>query len=1136
MTNKVGSAISGGILGAAGLGLAALPMLPKMGFLDPLTAGISGWSAAGGLAGGVPALAAGAAAALPAAAVMGAGAWALNTMSTGMKEQAQVQGVLGQMNFINPMSRSGRGFSRQASVAIASMVRQMQEVPEMMTSMSELTRIMDRLVQSGMMTGARDVETFGRKFKQVIHTLKDISKIMGTTMEEALPFFQEARQSGFFTTADILKNALNRQITSGLTGMNQQQISSLQAAGAQMSFQMFGNRRAGARLVTRLAQQLGTEREMGFLSNEQLLELTGAEGGEGINRLSRQMAMATMRLSRSPLGQALAMAVGEVDKSGRFTGGIDETIAARIRRGELGRAEILRLARQKTASRTARMSFAAQRGKIATNVASNLGEESIALQLKGILGEHGFQDPNALRLALQRMGLDERTADVVASRLQNMSERNLVMNMRSETERLRVLEASGLKEKYSLGALNRKIGVKLRNIIEEPIKKIGENLDNAIKTALDEAVDDMLDRRRYELTQEMSTAFSGAMAGSSEARTRLAGYAHGMGQYRVGLRNRFTDLTGTARDKMRESFGNMLPGWVNATGGLALRGVVRSAGEIYGSLIDWTQGPTRGQLIARNLTAFESSGNKLTSVSYGTSGKAGNVALARANEVGVAGGFLSKAYNTYKLANPLAYAAEAALRWVGTEGMARSIENFTAGGVVETNQASLAKARQMALDLSKGILSDRAKKALLSPKGRQAMENIKKKIANYFGNHRGELVNMTDDEKLDALSKFLAEDPDAKVLQEAGVSLSEMVYVGQKHAGYEGGTAGVDFSRLTLAGGPHGMLTSQERKQLAEDKKNVVNNLAQLVGENKSKELKALLENDSAMRRAFIEVLKNPDEYQELFGKGGDMSAAAKKLHISTENARYLSQIVSNISEKEMGAAKAAVTQLVDIFNIESGSALISQMHKNAALIGKRAKGLGGVAGEKMRAFAESLKNVSSMGDVLKLASSGEATDLIKTVAGLRGSERQEALAAFGGAGAEAVDIYGQIHKLGNANLSANRARAMLKRLGFTDEIMKRLGIKGKVEDILKGGLRGKEEVEKLGEVLSTAVLAGGIGVKGTSTTSGMTRFAELMDNFAKTTSTFAQLVLDSVDIDKQKGKKIVEDMFQINKDMNEAK
>ncbi len=456
--------------------------------------------------------------------------YAVGNMHAGAQEQQGVYAALGSQNFINSASRTGRGFGRQESKAISDFTREMQSVPEAMTSMSELTRIMGTISQMGMMHGARSAQEFSRRFKENINTLKELSKVIQGSMEEAIKYMGEAKQAGFYSQQGIKANTAQRIFTSGVTGLSPDQLHQLQMSGSAMSFGTGGFRRSGANSILRTARQVGVANEMGILSNEQLQEMTGVEGPEAIAALSENLAGAAHRMSRSGLGTAMSIAVAAQDKQGHFTGGIDEDIASKIRGGGISKQELLGLARKKTSSRGSKISFSRQRDRIRSEMASSVGVEGIAMELGEILGERGWDNPEVLNLVMQRYGVDEKTAAAVQKIGSNLGNIQSEIGIKGQTEARRMAEQSYMSSHFTGDAIKRKFTKKLENTFSEPFKKMGADMSHAVETYVDEFMDSLMGRYSVEITKGTSDMVAGAFTGNKTSQQAIADMSRGMKQ------------------------------------------------------------------------------------------------------------------------------------------------------------------------------------------------------------------------------------------------------------------------------------------------------------------------------------------------------------------------------------------------------------------------------------------------------------------------------------------------------------------------------------------------------------------------------------------------------------------------------
>ena len=522
LSNQAGNMAMGGIRSSAGLASVGLNLAGMYGGYRAARAmgsGVLGAGFSGAMAFGPASIAA-----------MGVEHIAGN-MHSGMKEQQAIYGTLGQnFNFINQSSRSGRGFSRQDAKSISDFAREMQSVPQMMTSMSELTRIMNTISQMGVMSGAKTAQEFNRRFKENINTLKEISKVMQSTMEEAIGYMNDAKQAGFHTKAGQILNTAQRQFTSGITGMNQQQLQQLQMSGSAMSFGTGGYRRSGSNLALRTARQIGIANDMGVFNTEAgnaMEELTGLQGADAIGAMSEMMTGAAYRMSQSSLGTAMSIAVAQQDKSGRFTGIVDQEMVDRIRNRGISKEEILSLARSKTRGRNSKISWGRQKDKLRSEMASSVGAEGMMMELEEILGERGWNNPDVTNIVMQRYGVDEKTAEAVQLMGKNLG------NIQGEIGKQGQVESRRQKEQAQLAglsgdALKRKFEKKLENALEEPFRKLGANMSHAVESYVDDFMDSLMDRYSVEIDKNTASIVSGALSGdkkSAEALSNMKGYA-----------------------------------------------------------------------------------------------------------------------------------------------------------------------------------------------------------------------------------------------------------------------------------------------------------------------------------------------------------------------------------------------------------------------------------------------------------------------------------------------------------------------------------------------------------------------------------------------------------------------------------
>ena len=459
-----------------------------------------------------------------------AGGHVFGSLTEGANEQQSIFNTLGQGNqFGNAQSRTGRGFSRTDAKAISDTVRELSSIPELMTSMSELNGILSKVQQIGGMNGSRNAQEFGRKFKETITTLKDISKVMETSMEGALKYFEESRKSGLYNPQMMKMNMGQRQFTAGLTGMDQGQIGQLQMAGSQISFGYGGTRGSGAQSALRSARQIGMANEMGLISNDRIAELTGQEGGAGIAAMAGSLTDASQRMSQGGLGTAMSIALAK-QKNGKFTGELDQELVEKVRMGGISKSELLSLAHKKTSSRASKMSFKANENLLRSEMASQVGAEGIGMELQDILGGAGFNNPDASGILMKRYGVDEKQAKMIQEMGNSLPQIQRELGSKAQMEGRRQAEQSYLKENMSTDAIKRKFMKRMENTFSEPFKHLGANMSNAVGQYVDDFMDGLLGRYSTNITKETSNLAGGALGGSSGSQSKLAGMLGGLGK------------------------------------------------------------------------------------------------------------------------------------------------------------------------------------------------------------------------------------------------------------------------------------------------------------------------------------------------------------------------------------------------------------------------------------------------------------------------------------------------------------------------------------------------------------------------------------------------------------------------------
>lgn len=511
-----GSRFAGGAMSALG-GAAAIGA--GMAF-DPFGSFLGG--AVGGLArGGIgAALGGGMMAAAPMIPIAAAAQLSIGSMMRGGQQQGMINTTLGQnFNFTNAASRTGVGFTRDDAKSIGDMVRSISHIPEMMTSVEELTRLMPRLKASGVMQGVKNATEFQYRFKEAISTIRDMSKVMGSTMEEAEQFFAHSRSLGFMGRNAQLKNTMNAQLTSGLTGMSASQVMQLQQGGAGMA-QQFGARRSlGVQAVTNIAQRIGLAQREGTLDEGLIENVTGLSGAEGVQAASQKMAGFLMQMSQTAPGRAIMAGAVKFDERGRAVG-LDENIIKRLNEGRMSLDELKSRGSNLTGAQ--KISFMARSSDLGADFA---GKVDMGKFMQTLVGNKGG---DAANLVLQRLTGGQASAQDIDLMMSIGGASGGAEGELGQMGRLRAREAA-FRERTDPSAILRRVKTRLRASTLGAMEQAGAKIYTELGKAYDSFIDDLVGRHAVTLSKEGADAMARAMSGGGrEDVKQMLAAAHGL--------------------------------------------------------------------------------------------------------------------------------------------------------------------------------------------------------------------------------------------------------------------------------------------------------------------------------------------------------------------------------------------------------------------------------------------------------------------------------------------------------------------------------------------------------------------------------------------------------------------------------
>lgn len=409
-------------------------------------------------------------------------------MVQGAQHTNQVQSIL-QSNFrhLNSNAATGFGFSREEGASIASMIRGIAG-QDMMTSLPELTRIMEQGVQGGLFRAVQDAKTFKDKFKELHGSLKEIAKSMNTTLSGAMEFYKESRHMGFWSPSDILRATTVTRSAANASGLSIAETQQAMNQGAMMARSVGAAGYTGALGMSRTIGMVGGGLRSGVISAEQLHEVTGMEGPEAIASFAGTLQAGATRFASSRQARWLLASLANKD----FTG-LDRGKLAGLVSGNMSLGDIRDKAEGRVSGHGNAAGFLLGEEQMRGSLISQGPEAQLGF-VRGIIGDklHGGSnmDRYVTRRLIQRyMGVNAREADMLAELARGLpktvldnAERDL--NLREQEQR-----NTELMMQHSWEGTKRRASKWLETNIGTPLQNIGANISEAIGTGWERMTD-----------------------------------------------------------------------------------------------------------------------------------------------------------------------------------------------------------------------------------------------------------------------------------------------------------------------------------------------------------------------------------------------------------------------------------------------------------------------------------------------------------------------------------------------------------------------------------------------------------------------------------------------------------------------
>jgi hypothetical protein len=300
---QLGGSLAGGALGtAAGSALGGALFGAGMG------AGIGGFiggAFVGGPIGG---------------AIVGAG------ISRGM-ENIGIQSALSAGSFrayqgsdVDPLT--GRGFNRRDRGTIASNILS-QEMNDNRLNTTDYKQIMETGMQMDLFSGTRDAEDFGKKFKDLVATVKTVSSTLHTSLKEGMETIRGLRDMGVTDASTQQSMILGSEATGRMSGRTGMEMMAVGQTGAEMFRGTGISMQRGFEVNQQNTAMVRSMLNSGAISRETVAQAGGELG------LAQQMTASALSSFQTLQGRGAMMAAYNP-----ATGSLDPNMVGRMMSGD----------------------------------------------------------------------------------------------------------------------------------------------------------------------------------------------------------------------------------------------------------------------------------------------------------------------------------------------------------------------------------------------------------------------------------------------------------------------------------------------------------------------------------------------------------------------------------------------------------------------------------------------------------------------------------------------------------------------------------------------------------------------------------------------------------------------------------
>lgn len=381
----------------------------------------------------------------------------------------------------SPMAdpRTGSGMSIGNRQKAVEMIRGM-DISDPTLQTEDLSRILEQGSQMGMFQGANTMDNFKKKFKDLVDSVKAVTKTFQTTLEEGMKILKDFKGIGV-DPGRVPEMALMSDAIGRATGRTAQEVMGLGMQGAEMFRGTGVQMSIGYQANVMNLASVRASRDAQLLSQEAVSQAGGEEA------LAARMTASGLQFAQSALGRGFA--AGFFGKSG-----FDQSAFREMMTG--GKFDYNAMALQATkniGSPEALIAYQANQEKFLSQAGSQMGgmglqmmQNTEAMARATFMVQSGatknMQD--ALRFSFQEMGLSSPEIEARVSSMKNAQGEFSARQAGAEATRLRTLEEEA-QSNFLLFRAKDRVSDAVKSVADQVVAPMSNFVDKVSEKTMD---------------------------------------------------------------------------------------------------------------------------------------------------------------------------------------------------------------------------------------------------------------------------------------------------------------------------------------------------------------------------------------------------------------------------------------------------------------------------------------------------------------------------------------------------------------------------------------------------------------------------------------------------------------------------